>query len=712
VTASQAFFWGMLFSLFLTILSCEKEIANGELLSESLKELKVSSPVRWKNDPRYNEYGRVLQEVFSEALESRNFKRIVHLEALKRTMGDTEFLIKDILVRPYDGRTTVSQFLSTIAARMRYPNFSFDNVVTTFPSLLVGVRGEAESWELENHTPAVAFLPTDFKSDWKQMGGTKNGAVHMIDLERPFGKHVVVVIHLSERHKLTGEPINTNVPRPGVGVTSPDNLSVGIDDVSNTMAVTCEEPLECPDNPYTVTSFNVTHLNGQNIITYTTDVPVAYCRMSYIQIARYGPSSTNGTPERIFNRTSAHPGYVVDAVNLLPNTNYTYIIKIQAYYLIEDTDPTDEFDYTVVRCGFGPQQVQTLQTAPVLYPPMVSNFNSFAPFEYNQVEFSWNHPSSGDIDNIVIDRFMDGTNNWLPFSSGSPNYQASSAIDGSATGFSWNMPDQLSGQRIWSRIRTKRNGLFSDPKYDLFYPGHVDDGKPLQIRGVRFYRTPGSNDEIVESYAHGDPEFVLNVAVGGAWVYADVTPQTLLYQHQVPIALRPACPDASVDEDTSDNAWTDSYYVIEGTDPFSLIESWNNALHNSLARISVSETESLEPTEWITQTGSSKGTSINASVLHKRAPSTNADGTPVTSPELTVTGQFGTKQAETINYHIPMEDYEIGVKDLFYWDEPYTALEYGNGVTLFLTHMQNEDTQSQSCAWLWGIYQNYDWHYK
>ena len=62
----------------------------------------------------YDQYGSLLEQAISDALENESFRALVKSEGEKETDGDTEFLIRDILDQEMSNAGKVEAFLNEV----------------------------------------------------------------------------------------------------------------------------------------------------------------------------------------------------------------------------------------------------------------------------------------------------------------------------------------------------------------------------------------------------------------------------------------------------------------------------------------------------------------------------------------------------------------------------------------------------------------------
>lgn len=535
-----------LFLCLLGCLACEKDNYSDDFTP-------AKEPQSMEN---YEHFAPVLQEVISKAVTDVAFKTPLLQMAREERYGDTEVLLADLLD---DGAAREAMLA---AAEGRFTAAELDQFLVEYPSMIIGVRGDMNSWVKNQHIPPVAYVPVDFNESDTSIKGSLQGKTVVIPLDRAFAD-VVIALRLSERHDryavpyteynnletVTHESVEKDGVLPGAPPVDPPNDCVP---PNNCMTLGIESFSGIPKNGCVELSYGFygTFVNSNQVCQ-------DYLK---IMITRLNP---NGSFTRYY-RTGSDPDKFYDC-NVNPNVHYFYTLEAWVSY--------EHSEGQVVECdevSSGIVQVKAPPFGPVLNSFIGENWDN------STIHYTWQPP-----DNVTIWQYRLSYWNGQEYVEEKvlPDPDDQDGPSNFVTEYDFPHDDDDRGEAVRMRIQYRPGaGVWQGDFYDETYASYRNPAQPLYFYGIEL-----SNVELyeqgIENPINGTPEIRIIIAEGHEGSGDDPPTATL------GTAIIP----------TSRCADTDFYYW-ENQVPFPIFsnsngDGWSNDLTGSAITVSLFETD-------------------------------------------------------------------------------------------------------------------------
>jgi len=646
-------------STFLIFQSCKKDNLLEDRGTEKHQELDMAL---------YDEFGPKLEKSIDRALENENFKTVLLMMTQERPLGDFEILMKDFLAYESSKGESIKSILLDYTSDL-FEESTLDNFLQNYPSLVIATRGNVNSWAEGTFRAPTVFVPSTFDEKIMRIDATKNGEKVELQLDKPF-EDVAIVMHISERHDKTGEPLFTvNMADERTSASNHPSINMS-DDMGASLRSCGPEPTSCSDP--VILNFEVKLINGGIRLEYEIDnFPEELCYWGRIRFERIGPDlDGDGQPDiDIINRYAHQFNYFYDNT-ALPNTEYTYTMTARTVY---------QTDNGWVTCA-ADEEIQQTITANDVLPRMATfrgeNMNS------STLKYNW-YPLAGiPVTKYRLRRETGSGYDEIP---GSPYLP-----DDDNFAF-YNHPASDRGSLVEVQMQYKTSGaLWSGDYFDRSYASYRDPNQPLYWYGVRM---PNLEDYELslpggESILYGAPEVRL-FAIRGAGSLADR--QAIQVQHKI-IFTKSVCDEGSRirirPTEWTSGGWFNlnvpgEYFVDVSMKAVDIVNSWDNYLIGTAIKVVLTETDATEVVvdDWSTQSttevelsaevGYKKIYNVDSMVVDIDTIPTQGDSIMYDSTMLytSVGVESSWKSTETISYKYPSDDVEMDVFTIRYHHE-------------------------------------------
>ncbi len=572
-------------------------------------------------DVFYDSFGTKLEEAVSTAIIDPTFKESVIQHTQKMLLGDYEVLLTTLLQE--DEKAILLQ-----EAEGLFTEEELDTYLENHPSMILGVRGPFESWEADQHTPTVVFVPSDFKEEARSIEGTQNGTPTEVNLVDQF-EDAVIALRLSERRYKDGSPNDyfrnaggtkgSEKSLPGVNLSEPGTAN---------SVMMCVEPTDCLPTTPQILYFNATPQNGAIYIEYVFDnMPTNYCNWFRIKIHRLNPDGSTTT----FLRGADDPISFYDN-SVYPNQTFFY--QVEAYLAFIDNNIGDWTTCNEVSSNV------VMATAPEFSPPLETfrgaNMNNSA------LRYYWEVPPSGAYE-FRLSKWSDVNNNYNPVAT----------LNGSTTEYIYNHPSGDRGDAVKMQIQYRSGGgSWQGDFYDRTYASFRNPDEPLYFYGIHlpyfWWYEQGQERKGSENQINGYPEIRL------VWYQGDASENT-----SVSDALIPMTKCAS----SIEPGYYGVYNFFYPTLGSHLITNWDNALYGTAITIRLYETDENEPQTGGSTTTQTQSVSLTADVGYKDKDTTSANGS------LGVGVSSSWKSGNSTSYSYPVTDIPLGIDIIYYHQE-------------------------------------------
>lgn len=640
--------FGLLSSL---IFSCSKDSSLNDNIS-------VDEPKQF-NAKQYNAGGALLNKAIAVAMDHPDFRQIVAEQALIRDAGDTEFLLKDIMDKEVDGQK-INQFLAE-QFKVHFDNPSFNQeylneFLAAFPTFLVGVRGDIDTWDVEAYQPNVVFATTDFKEEDLSIAGFDSKGKKITQGLEVEPEQVFIALHMSERHDENGVNLYKLSLQRNNALQSANNGNgaVNLDDVAVDLRSCPPEPAGCAGLNIPTPSISSANadMNGININYNRPAIMVGSDNIADCYITKYY-IYLNGVLKKVQSGTSS-PFYSIPASTLDPNTTYSITIR---------TAVLTESGYC-----FSSYSSANSVTTPngMLSPP--DSFNGLN-LTSSSIEYTWNNPSGSD--GTKIELYDDATGNWNTLAN----------LSGGDIDYTQFYSSSDRGTLQWVRARSESGyGTLSNASYDVNYAGWRSDGQVLMLEGFQLTNHLDIQYRNYQSYVYGLPEFYLSATMGAVG-NGGATSATQLHE-QTQVFVIGKC----------SNSGNVSYYI----DRTPIINQWYNTFHNNVITVNLIEFDGIIGGSSTYGSTNSQSFTLGAKIPIK-----------IVEVNAGITFENSTTSSTTITYANP--DINLGNQDIYYWNYPDAGYTFANGLKMVVSNnggnLDCPGSGNSTCCfriWNWG----------
>lgn len=592
----------------------------------------------------YDKFGPKLENAISLAAKSKAFA--IELAQQTQTMptGDFEVLLSDFIegrLMPegedqHGPKRSVKEFIIE-NAKGSFTAEELDNFLANYPSIIIGLRGDALKWlQDENYSAPVKFVSSTFDKKSQVIEATQAGNKISFDLTKT-SENPIIALHISERHDYDGNPVVVK------GATEFDP-SVSANDVTagQTIEKMCNpEPTACPSATPVITSFNATPENGAIKLTYSiANFPTTLCSWGRIKITRLNPNNTY----TYFYRFANSPTVFFDNAGG-PNVSYTY--TIEAYVAYKDgAVPTPGNWVTCPTSNI----LTTSATMPEL-GPLIETFVG-TNMSNTTIRYDW-YPLNGAP--ISEYRLRKATTS---------GYQVLGTFNSSTFDYFYNHPSSDRGNLVEAQIQYKSGGSWQGNTFDRTHASFRNSGQPFRYYGLRM-------DDVVafeynESPIFGAPEVRLTA------VQATASEQTITLAN----TFLPMSPCLVTETRTfrwgpfpwqvitfTQTTNTGYYFPTQAPSGYQILNSWSNALHGTAITVITKETDVHVPVITDETNTSSNETKVNASFGFKLF--------KVIDTKVGVESTW--KNASEIKIKYPVSDLDLGEDIIYYHEHPTTV---------------------------------------
>ncbi len=207
-----------LFVAFIGIIvtGCQKEEMN-----------ELAEPEVVIND--FNEKSAAIEELAiatAAAMVDPDFRMSIKSEAMKQFDGDYDILYsrlaKQSLKNGNQGNFYLNKLSESYKSTEKNSKAYIESLISQIPKFQIAVPVHCENWDVQNHTPLVAYIPANFdeKTFTKVKAFDKDGNVHWLPLDKE-PDFPVVVLGYNERTDENGNLLESGFkyiqPDPGDG---------------------------------------------------------------------------------------------------------------------------------------------------------------------------------------------------------------------------------------------------------------------------------------------------------------------------------------------------------------------------------------------------------------------------------------------------------------------------------------------------------------